>query len=252
MTDTEKYLFDLNGYLALPEVLTRNELDALNSLLDERIAAEREPEETSFRFRDILTWGRPYRDLLAHPRVLPYLHALVGERCRLDHEYLDVIRQGLGPIGAHLHGGGAPHDPSQYYRVVDGRMYNGLIVAVFALKDVRPGDGGFACIPGSHKANFPLPAGWGDMTGELAPGVTPISCPAGSVILFTEALTHGTLPWRGTEERRSVFLKYSPHFMAWSTLRYDPTAYPDLSLAARRMLEGPNSRYRGRPGAVEE
>ena len=252
MTDTEKYLFDLNGYLVIPDVLHAEETAELNAILDARIAAEREPEETAFRFRDLLTWGAPYRDLLAHPRLLPYLHALVGERCRLDHEYLDVIRQGLGPIGATLHGGGAPHDPSQYYQVKDGRIHNGLIVVVYALKDVHPGDGGFACVPASHKANFPLPRGWADMSEKLAPCVTAVPCKAGSVIIFTEALTHGTLPWKGADERRSIFMKYSPHFMAWSTQRYDPDAYGDLNLAARRMLEGPNSRYKGRPGAVEE
>jgi ectoine hydroxylase-related dioxygenase (phytanoyl-CoA dioxygenase family) len=182
---------------------------------------------------------------------VPYLHALVGEHCRLDHEYLDVIRQGLGPIGATLQGG-APHDLSQYYQVVDGRIFNGLVVTAFALNDVNPGDGGFACVPASHKANFHMPQKWADMTGELAPCIKPIPCKAGSVILFTEALTHGTLPWKGTQERRSVFLQYSPHFMAWSTQRYDPYAYDDLSVTARRMLEGPNSRYKGRPGAVEE
>ena len=27
-------------------------------------------------------------------------------------------------------------------------MYNGLLVAMYALKDVNPGDGGFICVPG--------------------------------------------------------------------------------------------------------
>jgi ectoine hydroxylase-related dioxygenase (phytanoyl-CoA dioxygenase family) len=252
MTDAEKYLFDLYGYLVVDKVLTTHEIAELNAILDTKIAAETEPEETTFRFRDLLTWGTSYRNLLAHPRILPYLYTLVGERCRLDHEYLDVIRQGLGPIGATLHGGGAPHDPSQYYHTVNSHIYNGLVVVVYALKDVHPGDGGFACVPASHKANFALPSGWADLSGPLAPPVTAVSCKAGSVILFTESLTHGTMPWKGAEERRSIFMKYSPHFMAWSTQRYDPDAYGDLSITARRMLEGPNSRYKGRPGAVEE
>ena len=31
---------------------------------------------------------------------------------------------------------------------VHSRMYNGLLVAMYALKDVNPGDGGFICVPG--------------------------------------------------------------------------------------------------------
>ena len=34
-------------------------------------------------------------------------------------------------------------------------MYNGLIVVAFALAPVEEGDGGFICVPGSHRANVP-------------------------------------------------------------------------------------------------
>jgi hypothetical protein len=251
MNDAEKYLFDLRGYLVVENALTPDEVAALNATLDEKIAGSIAPDKTTHRFGGLLDWGPEFRALIAHPKVTPYLYALVGDRCRLDHDYLDIIRSGLGPIGATLHGGGTPHDPSQSYRVIDGRMYNGLIVVVYALKDVNPGDGGFACVPGSHKANFRLPAEWALMGEKLADCVSPVLCKAGDAVLFTEALTHGTLPWHGKDERRSVFFKYSPHFQSWSARCYDPAAYKDLPPEALRMLEGPNARYRGRPGAVD-
>jgi hypothetical protein len=40
--------------------------------------------------------------------------------------------------------------------------------------------------------------------------VKQISAPAGSAVIFTEALTHGTLPWKGAQQRRSILYKYSP------------------------------------------
>ena len=43
--------------------------------------------------------------------------------------------------------------------------------------------------------------------GEEAPCVVIPSVPAGSAILFTEALTHATAAWRGTHERRSLLYK---------------------------------------------
>jgi len=251
MTDAENYLFDLRGYLVVEGALTADEVAMLNATLNEKLAESIAPDKTTHRFGGLLEWGSEFRALIAHPKITPYLYTLLGEKCRLDHEYLDIIRSGLGPIGATLHGGGTPHDPSQHYRVVDGRMINGLIVAVYALKDVNPGDGGFACVPGSHKANFRLPAEWAPMGDKLADCVTAVPCKAGDAILFTDAMTHGTLPWRGSDERRTVFFKYSPHFMSWSARVYEPAAYDDLSPEARRMLEGPNARYRGRVGAVE-
>ena len=253
MTDAEKYLFDLHGYLVVEDALSPEQLAGLNAAVDAKLSdLTAEPDRTAHRFGKLLEWGPEWRRLIANPRVAPCLAALLGEPYRLDHDYLDVIlRPGLGPIGATLHGGGAVDDRTAWYRYHDGRMRCGLTVVAYALKDVNPGDGGFACVPGSHKANFPLPKGWADMGERLAPGVTPVPARAGSAIIFTEALTHGTLPWRAHHERRTVFLKYSPHPLAWAVPRYEPDAHDDLTAEERRLLEGANARYRGRPGAVE-
>ena len=44
--------------------------------------------------------------------------------------------------------------------------------------------------------------------------------------VFTEALTHGTIPWRGVAERRTCFYKFCPHAVAAAACYYkcgDPT-----------------------------
>src|SRR5207237_930079 len=56
--------------------------------------------------------------------------------------------------------------------------------------------GGFACIPGSHKSNFPRPAGISFYEEDRQVGACP-EVKAGDLIIFTEQVTHGTLPWRG-------------------------------------------------------
>lgn len=251
MTETEKYLFDLNGYLVVPDALTTEQVIALNTILDANMGEQVASDRNAHRFGGLLEWGLEYRAVIANPRILPYLYALIGENCRLDHDYLDIIRNGLGPIGATLHGGGTPFDPGQFYQFREGRMYNGLTVVAYALKDVNPGDGGFACVPGSHKANMRFPREWMDMSETIASCVTATPCKAGSAVIFTEALTHGTLPWKGVNERRTLFLKYCPHSFAWAVAKYDPTAYTDMPLEARKMLEGPNARYKGRLGEVK-
>jgi hypothetical protein len=153
MNEEEKYLFDLQGYLAVPDALNSQQLQALNTILDERTADEM-GDKSTHRFGRLLHWGQPYIDLLDNAPIVSYLEAMLGQHFRLDHIYCDVIRGGLGPIGAHLHGGGTPFDPVQYYHYRDGKMYNGLMVVAYNLHDVNPGDGGFACVPGSHKANY--------------------------------------------------------------------------------------------------
>ena len=52
--------------------------------------------------------------------------------------------------GSHLRHSWSDH----WYRYQDGLMRNGLTVITFFLTDAADGDGGFACVPGSHKSNY--------------------------------------------------------------------------------------------------
>jgi len=117
-------------------------------------------------------------------------------------------------------------------------MYNGLTVVAYALKDVNPGDGGFACIPGSHKSNYPAPKDWLDLQTP-APCAQAVPALAGSAILFTEALTHGTLPWHGADERRTLFIKYCPKHMAYWRGYPTEEGWEGLSDEARQVLRTP-------------
>lgn len=245
MTEQERYLFDLQGFLVVPNALDSEQIAALNALMDERLAEEAGTDARTHRFGQVLAWGKPCLDLIDNPRIVPYLSDLLGEQFRLDHDYADVIRSGKGPIGTTLHGGATPFDPTAYYRYDNGKLRNGLTVVAYNLKDVHPGDGGFAAVPGSHKANIAFPNEWRELE-SLQTCVVPVTGPAGTAILFTEALTHGTLPWTGTDERRTLFYKYSPHPLSWAARYYDPDRYDGLTDRQRAILEAPNARYGGR------
>ena len=242
MNDHERYLFDLQGYLVVPNALTADQIARLNSVLDEHIAVECPPDMRTHRFVPLLDWSKDYRDLIDNPSVKGHLVQLLGENFRLDHVYLDVIRSGKGPIGTTLHGGAVPFNPTHYFHFQDGVMHNGLSVVAYNLKDVGPFDGGFGSVPGSHKSNYAFPDEWKEME-EPSSIVERVTGPAGTAILFTEALTHGTLPWTGADERRTIFLKYSPNPLSWSANFLDPNDYEDLTDAQRAILEGPNARY---------
>ena len=85
-------------------------------------------------------------------------------------------------------------------------MRNGLSVMTYNLADAPAGAGGFACIPASHKCNFPM-----DLPTEVrrferpAHYVVQPPLEAGDVLFFTEALIHGTMPW--TAETPTPFAK---------------------------------------------
>jgi len=238
LTELERYLFDLQGLLVLEDALTPAQIAAINQLLDQHIAEVNEPLKPWIRFDSLLGWGTEFRSLIDNPRITPYLADLLGPGFRLDHDYVHIIRQGSGPIGSILHGGGTPYDPSQYYFYQQGKMYNGLVAVAYNLTDVPTGVGGFGCIPASHKSNLPFPEELQDLE-HPHPCVQALPGKAGTAILFTEALSHGTLPWKGQHERRTLFYKYSPYASAWARYYYNPDNYPDLTEGQRLILKTP-------------
>jgi hypothetical protein len=246
MNDYEKYLYDLQGYVTVPNALSADQLRRLNEAVDQHIEADCPPDMRTHRFFDTIDWGGTLLELIDNPVVTPYLDATIGDdKYRLDHVYLDVIRAGKGPIGTRLHGGATPLRASQYSRFVDGRMWNGLSVVGYNLHDVGPMDGGFGAVPGSHKSNYPFPDDWKEME-EVNPIVNRVTGPAGTAVVFTEALAHGTLPWTADHERRTLFVKYSPHSISWYARYYNADDYEGLTERQRAILEPPNDRYRDR------
>eukprot|EP01052_Picozoa_sp_SAG31_P017996 SAG31_NODE_1256_length_9081_cov_13.160655_4_plen_212_part_00 len=186
--------------------LSAEQTARLNKILDDHVSTDTDGQWRTLRFpvaskkaRDkslgfdepdvesLLDWGKEYRDVLDAPKITPILNAILGERFRLDHIYLDVIKPPAlgepfqqGPINSGLHGSsvrcpgfairdtnstmisnspGVPvlqfgttqggFDPAQYYRCENGQMFNGLSVVAFNLNPVGPEDGGFACVPGT-------------------------------------------------------------------------------------------------------
>lgn len=220
MNAKEKYLLDVQGYLVIEKVLNNQQLTDMNRAIDER-QSRGESVQQGF-----LEWGESdFRDLINDPIISPYLKDILGNHYRLDHEYAIMHRKGADKLS--LHGGGNPYDPGQYYQVRQGNIYSGLTVVSYALTDIGTDDGGFCCIPGSHKAAFPLPESYREYE-EIGP-VVHVPQKAGDVLIFTEALTHGTLPWKGMHERRSLLYKFSPSMIAWAKYERSPELLAKLT-----------------------
>jgi hypothetical protein len=272
MKSREKYFFDLNGYLVVPSVLAAGELEALRAEVramgvDDALARhgylhagfprdyyddDEWTGDDGYRYlKDsfLLDWGPAVRSLVAHPRIAPYLAAVVGPEYRLDHAYGIFARGRTGPHA--LHNGGTPFDPTQTYLVRDGRIFNSMVVVQFALKDQGPGDGGFCCVPGSHKASFPLPEGFEDLDQldeDCRAQVVHVPVRAGDALIFTEAVTHGAFGWRGDHDRSALLYKYCHGSMQWereSPFVTEGHAWDDRQA---RVLAGP---YAGGRPAVD-
>jgi len=244
MTDEEKFRFDLQGFLVIKNVLSPGECRELSDLADE--AWPEQPGDGPFRRVFFVSqWHARYLDLMDHPKVLPYLIELLGSRVRVDHDYSIFTKKGAKPNP--LHGGPRIRETDHWYHYQDGIMRNGLTVATWALSDAHAGDGGFVCIPGSHKTNFlkSLPRDVHRFERK-ADYVHQPELLAGDVLIFTEALIHGTAPWRPDHERRTVLFKYSPPHSTWAREPYDVAQYPGATDQQRRLMAPPAVEAHGR------
>ncbi len=239
MTPEERFVFDLQGYLIIKQVLSPHELASLNELADRW----RPPLSTELKHDRVFrasAWGPPYHALIDHPTVVGYLVELVGPHFRLDHDF--CIYTLKGGTGDALHGGeGSDDRPDHWYMYRDGVIRTGLTVVTYCLTSAREGDGGFCCVPGSHKSNFndAIP---GDVRNYLRqpPYVVQPAVEAGDVIVTTEALIHGTAPWKARHERRALLYKYSPGNSAWMNEYYNADEYEGITEQQRRILAPPS------------
>ena len=243
MNNEEKFVFDLQGYLIIKNVLNTDEVAELNKITDQmrqqidhhnRIEDQRQPS----------LWGEPFQRLIDHPNIFPYLIELLGPNVRLDHDY--SIFMNAGDERGGLHGGPDFHG-DHWYKYRDGAMRNGLCVVTYCLSDVNAGNGGFACIPASHKTNFltSVPADTRRFERPAHYVVQP-TAQAGDVIFFTEALIHGTMRWQAEHERRCLLYKYSPGHSAWNADYPDISWYGELTERQKRMLLRPSIGQRPR------
>ena len=112
-----------------------------------------------------------------------------------------------------------------------GQIWTNFIGVAYQLQDVTEEDGGFICIPGSHKyhppplrlvdahapphsaltlacrANFNCPMDVRALEDDLGGSVRHIGMGKGDALIWTEALAHGTLPWRCA--KTSAWLEFS-------------------------------------------
>ena len=265
MNEQEKFLFDLRGYIVVENALTPEQVKDLAYRLQlQRESGEkrhygsdrtflRNDVDSAWTAPSLLEWGGTYIDLIDLPSISPYLETLLGKGYRLDHDYLNVVNENTkGKL--YLHGGGqgaggardivGPTDGGQcFYRYNNGRFFNGLVSVAFELNDVSTSSGGFACVAGSHKMNFPLPEDWriSQSQTEIHGCVDRVSAKAGDAIIFTEACSHGTVPWEGGEERCTIFYKYCPHAVAWGPCFYNADNYGELTESQKAILMPPSS-----------
>mmetsp|Transcript_12464 Transcript_12464/g.19209 ORF Transcript_12464/g.19209 Transcript_12464/m.19209 type:complete len:382 (-) Transcript_12464:43-1188(-) len=284
MTEDQKYLFDLNGYIVVRGVLTEEEVQEANAAIDNHLdeAIERSDEELRNASPDsplygtgpgrqdlgrVMEWGKAeshvFKSILAHPRLVPFFHGILGKGYRMDHLPF-VIRQIKGSEGFSLHGGtidcsSGHYNPHLAYACLQNNIHCNLLGCNVMLSDHNAGDGGFCVVPGSHKSNFKMPSAMVEGNEAYAEFIQQPVTKAGDVVLFSEGTVHGAKAWTSEDrERRACLYRFAPCNVAYGRSYFGheeggwPSAmYDDLNDAQRAVLEAPYANRLDRPNIIQ-
>ena len=207
MSEHDKIIFDLKGYIIKPAVLNDSEVEILKDFV---LRQKNDPESLAPHERQLP--GGPFADLIDHPVVMDILLNVIDsdpEKIRLENVFLSYRE--LGESEWKPHAGGLTTNPNYAYNFHDGRIYAGMTRVVWELNEVQENKGGTCFIPGSHKANYNI------RTNPLASidardsGLwESYSCPPGSLIVFSEAVRHSGDIWRNRDSPRiAIFCAYN-------------------------------------------
>ena len=124
MSEYEKFLFDLKGFLVIPGVLTDEETRTVREHTEILL---QDPESLPEHHRAPI--AGPAEFLIDHPRVMGLLQAVIAperEHIRLESVFISSRSAESNENPWRPHVGGANLDPSLSYRYHNGRIYGGM------------------------------------------------------------------------------------------------------------------------------
>lgn len=248
-TASEQFFWENNGYLVLDSFLPSDLLARLVETSKRAIAERRRKQEEglpttgmthlngeSTRIFYILDDDPLFLDMMTYPPLMPYVTTLLN--AKPHHHASDLIveypQQGRG-MGWHIDG----HDNG--YRNLRFPIPHLQLKVGYYLNDMTElGRGNLCVIPGSHKTQI-APDSADLQKTELFEGAIQVCAPAGSAVLFHNALWHSGGPWTQTDGARwMLYYAYEHPWMIGSQEHwgYPPSFYNRLTPEQRSLFHG--------------
>ena len=234
MSEHDRVIFDLKGYLVKPAVLSKSEVAEIKEFV---LQQKNDPQALPVHQRSLP--GGAFAPLIDHPEVMNVLLNVIDpdpKKIRLENVFLQTRQLGEGEWSPHA--GGKTTNPNYAYNFHDGRIYSGMTRVVWELNGVLEDQGGTCFLPGSHKANFnirtnPLPSIDSRDSGLWES----YSCPPGSLVIFSEAVRHSADFWRNPDSPRvAIFCAYNHVNVRHHKPDFDPVVIENLEPKQQRFF----------------
>ncbi|MFE3105274.1 phytanoyl-CoA dioxygenase family protein [Nocardia tengchongensis] len=220
LTSAQQQAFARDGYLVLDNVLTADQVSAMNARIDHMVAQsatvtanttmyDLEPNHRADRPR-----VRGLRDPLAIPlfaevsvsnAVLDPVESLLGPHLRRELAFVNIKPPGSGPL-----------QPHQDFAILP-YTNDCLVVCGLALTDSTRANGCLHVVPGSHRRPILDHHQDGVMIGAIQANdpsfdpnsVVPVEVPAGGMSIHHFRTVHAAPPNHATQDRRVYWLDYA-------------------------------------------
>lgn len=213
--EKEAFLLDLRGYVIFKHFLPQATIDLINQVIDGSPASTQSPK---FAF---VTLDPIFLDIIADKRILETCSKWMDPHFRFDHAWGVQQSDGSIPTISNLHAGPYGNQGFFQYHWHGGCPRASCLNFAIATEPQLPGDGGLVLVPGSHKSHLPfggqevfcnlLEYSLEDSDIVIQPNLEP-----GDLLVFAEALMHGSADWRPSgKRRRNLYFKYCLGSMGW-------------------------------------
>jgi len=151
MTEAERFMFDVAGYLVIENALTPQEVEAC---LEAAKRAHAPYPRGEWRQLGAVYEQEPaVEQLIDHPSVLPKARALLGDHFIVQSSWCTVSPPGFQGGGYHQDGSGV----YEFRRLATPTPLVQLRIGFFLTDQSRPNMGNMVMIPGSHNSSIPMP-----------------------------------------------------------------------------------------------
>jgi len=200
LTDIEKRQLEEQGYLALPGLLSDEEVEGYRARVEElfaeegnRSGAEFKQEPGSRRLANLVDKGELFEAAIQTPRVLECIEAVLGPDFKLS---------SLNVRSANPHGQSGQPLHVDSGELPDARG-NTVCNSVWMLDDFTERNGALRIVPGSHRW-MRLPDPGAKVEGEFL-----VTGKAGTVVVMNAHAWHGGTANRTDHPRRAMHVYYT-------------------------------------------
>jgi len=274
LTSEQRYHLDIYGYVVIPNTLTPDEVGTLmdvlhklkRDLLSQGPSAQTPAHGAKIHRADAhstylagIVGAHPaITAYCTHPRLLGMAEELIGGEARIvEVGSIMNVRNPRTWQERPEYGFHSGTDIPFGSHIQNGLYHCNFVKTLTNLTDLGPDDGGTAVIAGSHKINVnekkAIECAYRDP--KL---IHHVVAPAGSTLLFSETLIHGTGQIRSEKERTILICGYASRiFPYWDSSPMSPEFLQRIPEHARSLFTGTAHwtrapRYRMLEDAVDE